>query len=112
MKKIFFTLVVLFTTVFAYAQLNTTPSEAVKAQVEILKKADLNLTEIQIGRITTVLIGEESNETRIRKALEGNKSLLETRLAELKEHKIQNIKGAITPAQAEKFDALKLADKF
>jgi hypothetical protein len=43
--------------------------------------------------------------------LEGNKSALEQRLAEVHEHMINNIKGAMNPQQVEKFDVLKLSDK-
>jgi hypothetical protein len=46
------------------------------------------------------------------KSFDGNKSLIEARIAELKIYTINNIKGAMTPQQIEKFDAIKLAEKF
>jgi hypothetical protein len=43
--------------------------------------------------------------------LEGNKAQQETRLKLHHDNKIRNIKGVMSAAQAEKFDALKLGDK-
>jgi hypothetical protein len=111
MKKftIFIALVLLST--FGFAQAGQTPSAKVKQQMEVLRKADLNLSEVQLGRIQTVLMGEEANAARMLKALEGNKSLQEKRLQEMKQNQINNVKGAMSPQQAEKFDALNLGDK-
>lgn len=94
------------------AQVSSVPSAEVKNQVEILKNADLGLTDVQLSRVTSVLMGEENNMIRTKKALEGNKSQLDIRMKEFKANKINNIKGTMSPQQAEKFDALKLADKF
>ncbi len=110
MKNLLTTLAFLFIGNILLAQ-TVIPSAAVKKQIDILKSADLNLTDVQLGRITTVLIGEEQNSIKVLKAVEGNKSLLEMRLKEIKEHKVSNIKGAMSPQQVEKFDVLKLADK-
>jgi|688.fasta_scaffold1697672_1 hypothetical protein len=111
MKKLLTILGFLFLGNVVFAQATNTPSATVKKQIEVLKNADLNLTDVQLGRITTVLMGEEQNSVKVLKAVEGNKSLLEMRLKEIKDHKISNIKGAMSPQQVEKFDALKLADK-
>lgn len=92
------------------AQQNDLPIN-VKKQIEVLKKADLNLSDVQLSRITTVLIGKDQSYQKMLKALEGNKSLLQTRTAEYKADLQSNIKGAMSPQQAEKFDALKLGDK-
>ncbi len=86
-------------------------SNNVKKQLEVLKKADLNLSDVQLSRITTVLVGKDASFQKMLKALEGNKSLLQTRTAEYKADIQSNIKGAMSPQQAEKFDALKLGDK-
>lgn len=86
-------------------------SENVKKQIELLKKADLNLSDIQLTRITHVLVSDEQIIMKNKKSFESNKPLLESKLAEIKLYRINNIKGAMTPQQAEKFDALKLADK-
>ena len=110
MKKVFIFLAFISFTSLAFAQ-NQAPSAKVKNQIAVLKNADLNLSEVQISRITTVLIGEEQNAIRAIKSVEGNKSLLEKRLQALKDSQINNIKGAMTPQQVERFDALKLADK-
>ena len=113
MKKILSIVAFLLMATFANAQKNgVPPSDNVKKQIEILKSADLGLTDIQISRITTVLMGEESNQQRLEKTFEGNKSQLDLRMKEFRAVKIGNIKGAMNDAQAEKFDALKLADKF
>ncbi len=94
------------------AQHGAAPSENVKKEIAILKNADLDLTDVQLSRITSVLVGEEANKIRLQKTFEGNKSQLELRLKDLHANKIGNIKGGMSPQQAEKFDALKLADKF
>jgi hypothetical protein len=113
MKKMLFIFsLILFSSVVTYAQGNAKPSKEVMQKVEILKAANLQLSEVQLGRITTVLMGEESNEMRIRKALEGNKSQLELRLIEHKQHVINNLKGAMTPYQVELFEKQQLENKF
>lgn len=86
-------------------------SANVKKQIDVLKKADLNLSDVQLSRITTVLVGKDISYQKMLKALEGNKSLLQTRIAEYKADVESNIKGAMSPQQAEKFDALKLVEK-
>ena len=113
MKKIIsslFVVLLLSTSVFAQ-NTELKPSPKVQKDIEILKKTELGLTEIQVQRITYLLIGEESNFKRVEKAFEGNKSQLELYSKELFENKISNIKGAMSAPQAEKFDQLKLADK-
>ena len=93
------------------AQTTPQPSASVKKDVEVLNASGLNLTDRQVSRITIVLMGQEDIATRNIKALEGNKSVLQTRLSEIKVHKINNIKGALTEQQVEKFNSLKLEDK-
>ncbi len=111
MKKIL--LFVCFVSLFSWAnaQQNALPP-AVKNQLEALKHPNLNLNEVQLSRIAYVLEMEYQNALKIQKTFEGNKSVLDARLKEHKEHIINNIKGAITPTQAEIFDNLKLAEKF
>ncbi len=94
-----------------FGQVNSTPSKEVLNKIEILKNANLQLSDVQIGRITTVLMGEEQNELRIKKAMEGNKSQLDIRLQEHKQHVISNIKGAMTPFQVELFEKQQLESK-
>ncbi|GBL35602.1 hypothetical protein EMGBS15_11970 [Filimonas sp.] len=94
------------------AQNSNNISTQVSKEIEILRKADLNLSDIQLSRITQVLAGQEQIQNRNNQALEGNKAVLAQRNAELRKSKIQNIKGAMTEQQREKFDALKLTDKF
>ena len=110
MKKIVLLLSFLACLFNVQAQQNELPAN-VKKQIDVLKKADLNLTDVQLSRITTVLVGKDLGYQKMLKALEGNKSLLQTRTAEYKADLQSNIKGAMTPQQAEKFDALKLGDK-
>lgn len=112
MKKILSIAAFICFTLVMNAQHGAVPSENVKKEIAILKNADLDLTDVQLNRISTVLIGEEANKIRVQKALEGNKSQLELRMKDLHANKIGNIKGGMSPQQAEKFDALKLADKF
>lgn len=112
MKKIIIIAAILFSANFIMAQTSTAPSKQVLKELEILKNSELYLTDVQIGRITTVLSGEEYNTTRVLKSVEGNKSLTELKLKEIKEHKLNNIKGAMTPQQVEKFNKLNLEDKF
>lgn len=112
MKKLLAIISMLFMSFAMQAQYNNhAPSENVKKDIEILKKADLGLTDMQITRLTTVLTGIESNETKLTKSLEGNKSQLELHMKDFHANKINNIKGTMDKAQAEKFDALKLSDK-
>jgi|688.fasta_scaffold50143_4 hypothetical protein len=111
MKKSIVILVLLLVTVVSFAQ-NTTMSQRVKKQIDLLKKADLNLSDVQLSRITIVLINDDENYQKMIKSFDGNKSLIEARIAELKIYTINNIKGAMTPQQIEKFDAIKLAEKF
>jgi hypothetical protein len=111
MKKSIVTIVLILISIVSFSQ-NKTMSQRVKKQIEILKKADLNLTDIQLSRITIVLTNEDANYQKIIKAFEGNKSVLEAKTAEIKLYTINNIKGAMTPQQIEKFDAIKLAEKF
>lgn len=103
---------ILFSTISFAQNADNKPSEQVKSEMNILKNADLGLSDIQITRITYVLMGEESNMKRIEKTLEGNKTQLEKYQNEHRANKINNIKGAMSPQQAEKFDALKLESKF
>ncbi|HNB82110.1 MAG TPA: hypothetical protein PLP14_08445 [Chitinophagaceae bacterium] len=84
----------------------------VQKELNILKKADLNLSEIQLSRIAMVLKSYDDMTQKTLKTLDGNKSVIETRLKEIRQNKINNIKGAFTPQQVEKFDALKLESKF
>lgn len=102
------------TTQFSKAQTQNAPAvtEQVKKELAILQKADLNLTDRQISRITAVLMSQEQIEARNLKALEGNKSAIEQRLKDIKANKINNLKGALTEQQIEKFNALKLEEKF
>lgn len=93
------------------AQSQPQPSAQVKKEIEILQKADLGLSEQQVMRLTTVLMGEERNLEMSLKALEGNKSQQETRIKAHHDNKIRNIKGVLTKVQAEKFDAMKLDSK-
>ena len=111
MKKSIVTIVLILISFVSFSQ-NKTMSQRVKKQIEVLKKADLNLTDIQLSRITIVLINDDENYQKMIKSFDGNKSLIEARIAELKIYTINNIKGAMTPQQIEKFDAIKLAEKF
>ncbi|HMN32712.1 MAG TPA: hypothetical protein PKA54_05010 [Chitinophagaceae bacterium] len=111
-KRLISFIAILFISTQSFAQnADLKPSLKVQKEIEVLKKADLGLTEIQLHRITYVLIGEESNYKRIEKAFEGNKTQLEIYSNELFQNKINNIKGTMTPPQAEKFDQMKLVDK-
>jgi hypothetical protein len=110
MKKSIVILVLILISVVSFSQQNAI-SKNVKKQIEILKKADLNLTELQLSRIAVVLSNEDAILQKNIKSFEGNKSILETRIAEIKANRINNIKGAMTPQQVEKFDAIKLAEK-
>ena len=112
MRKMIFLAIITFCSFQMTAQQGNKPSMQVKNEIEVLKNADLNLSDIQISRITQVLIGEEQILSRNLRVLEGNKSLIAQRTKELKLNKVINIKGSLTEQQAEKFDALKLADKF
>ncbi len=112
MRKMIFLAIITFCSFQMTAQQGNKPSMQVKNEIEVLKNADLNLSDIQILRITQVLMGEEQILTKNLRVLEGNKSLIAQRTKELKLNKVINIKGALTEQQAEKFDALKLADKF
>lgn len=86
-------------------------SNNVKNELEILKKANLNLSDIQISRITHILQSDEEIVIRNKKTYNGNKVMLEEKLAEIKKYRINNILGAMTPLQAEKFVQQKLEDK-
>lgn len=111
MKKIIFLSFLLCAGVFISQAQTQQPSAKVKQEVELIRKADLGLTDVQISRLTTVLMGEEKNLEMSMKALEGNKAQQETRFKLHHDNKIRNIKGVMSAAQAEKFDALKLGDK-
>jgi hypothetical protein len=105
MKKIIFLSFLLCASVFISQAQTQQPSAKVKQEVELIRKADLGLTDVQISRLTTVLMGEEKNLEM------SNKAQQETRLKLHHDNKIRNIKGVMSAAQAEKFDALKLGDK-
>lgn len=112
MKKLsFLTFFVILGMNLAFAQSQPQPSAQVKKEIAILQKADLGLTEQQVMRLTTVLMGEERDLEMSLKALEGNKSQQEIRIKAHHDNKIRNIKGVLTPVQAEKFDTLKLDSK-
>jgi len=112
MKTITYLLLFLFAGLAGMAQNKDQVSDAVLKEVEILKKADLNMSPVQLQRVTSVLVGQEQIKERNLKVLQGNKSVQEQKLKELKENKIMNIKGTLTPQQVEKFNALHLEDKF
>jgi hypothetical protein len=112
MKKNILTLMlVLFTSILFAQASNQKISTLVSKQIEVLKASTLNLSDIQISRITQVLLGEEEIRARVSKAFEGNKSILEGKLMECKANLINNVKGGMTSQQAEKFDLLKIGDK-
>ncbi len=90
---------------------NAELSTNVKKAITVLKIADLNLSEMQLSRITSVLISEDQILQKNLKVLEGNKSAQAQRIKELKDIKINNLKGAMTEQQVQKFIALKLEDK-
>jgi hypothetical protein len=113
MKQISITFIALLFSVTAlFAQTQNQPSKQVLNEIQILTKADLNLSDIQISRITSVLMAQEQILVRNAHSLEGNKTVVDQRMKELKANKISNIKGALTPQQLEKFNALKLEEKF
>jgi len=113
MKKYLFLLLAVAATFICNAQSNSQKVSAnVAKEIEILKNSDLKLNEIQLNRITTVLIGEEQKLTRIQTMFAGNKTQLEQSLTEYKKHKMLNIKGAMTDLQKEKFDESKMEQKF
>jgi len=95
---------------FAQSTSNEVPKE-IKQKIEILRNAGLGLTDVQLSRITYVLIGEEKNITKNIQTLEGNKGLQQSRMKELQAQKIMNIKGTMNQTQIEKFDLLKLSEK-
>lgn len=110
MKRILSLIIVLSISVLSFGQQKElTPR--VKKQVEILKNSSLGLNDIQLGRITLVLINEDQILEKNLKALDGNKSQLEARTKELHSIMINNVKGGMTTLQAETFDKLKLGDK-
>lgn len=112
MKKIALFIALIFMCLnIVFAQKPQNPSENVKKELAVLQKADLNLSETQVYRITAVLMAQEQLYKENVKLLEGNKAVLETRLKELKANKISNVRGAMTDQQAAKFDALKLEEK-
>lgn len=112
MKKILFTLSILFSSLFMFSQgSQQVVPETVKNQVAILKASDLKLTDVQLSRITTVLIAENDKLERSKKAVGINNQQLQERMKLHKEVMIKNIKGAMTPLQVEKFDIGKLGDK-
>lgn len=111
MKKLFYSLVFLMCTQFAFAQSNNPLPEKVKAQVEVLKNSTLKLDDAQLARITSVLVAENDKAVKSQMMLEGNPGALHTRMIELKKVMITNIKGGMTPLQVEKFDLEHLGDK-
>lgn len=112
MKKIVLIFAFLFMCLnMVFAQKQQNPSDKVKNELAVLQKADLNLSDVQVVRITTVLTASEQLYMENMKLLEGNKAVLQTRLKELKANKISNVRGAMTDQQVVKFDALKLEEK-
>ena len=110
MKKNIIIIILILISFVSFSQ-NNAITKRVKKQIEIIKKADLNLTELQLSRITMVLSNEDANLQKNIKSFEGNKSALEARIAEINTNSMNNIKGTMTPQQIEKFDAIKLAEK-
>lgn len=98
----------------SFSQTNTEVKmpERVTKEIAVLQKADLNLSDMQLSRITMVLNSLDANYIKIEKTLEGNKSVQKLRLDEIQAQKVNNIKGVLTPSQLEKFNALKLESKF
>jgi|LakMenE18May11ns_1017448.scaffolds.fasta_scaffold9701268_2 hypothetical protein len=112
MKKLILSAILVFVASIMFAQTNKEKlSNNVLQQIEVLKSSGLNLNDIQIRRITTVLISEDEVRARFEKTLAGNKSLLETKLVECKANLINNVKGGMTVQQVEKFDAIHLGDQ-
>lgn len=112
MKKIALLIATIFMCLnMVFAQKPQNPSEKVKGELAVLQKADLNLSDMQVYRITAVLMASDQLYKENVKLLEGNKAVLETRLKELKANKISNVRGAMTDQQVTKFDALKLEEK-
>lgn len=97
---------------FSQAQTEVKMSERVTKEIAVLQKADLNLSDIQLSRITMVLNSLDANYDKTMKTFEGNKSVQKLRLDEIQAQKLNNIKGVLTPAQLEKFNALQLEKKF
>lgn len=110
MKKSTVIVILILISLVSFSQ-NNAISKNVKKQIEILNKADLNLTELQLSRITMILSNEDAILQKNIKSFEGNKSILEATIVEIKTNRINNIKGTMTPQQIEKFDAIKLAEK-
>lgn len=110
MKKILSLFLVLSISVLSFAQQKEL-SNRVKKQIEILKNPSLGLNDVQLSRITLVLINEDQILEKNLKAVSGNKSQMELRTKELHNNLINNVKGGMTTLQAETFDKLKLGDK-
>jgi hypothetical protein len=87
-------------------------SKRVQKELAILNNADLNLSSEQLHRLTLVLKAEDDILAMNEKAAQGDKAVLELRIKEIKAHKLNNVLGAMTPKQAEKFMALKLDQHF
>ncbi len=104
MKKSILLLTVIFfslTSVFAQNSKN---------DIDLLKK-ELNISDVQVARISLVIDEHNKIVAKTETAFEGNKSVLQSRLQKLHDLKVMNVKGALTPAQQELFDQKKLGEK-
>jgi hypothetical protein len=112
MKKFLLAIIVVATSFISIAQSGNIPSNEVVKKILLLKDAGLNLSDMQLSRITTVLMTNEDMIAKNKKKLADNPTILAKRLAELRENTLNNVRGAMTPKQVEKFDAEKMDEKF
>jgi hypothetical protein len=105
-------ILILLVSFSASAQTGNQLSANVQKDLAILNNADLNLSSEQLNRLTLVLKAEDDMIAMNEKAAQGDKAVLELRMKEIKAHKLNNILGAMTPQQVQKFMALKLDQHF
>lgn len=110
MKNIILSLfVLLFATTVSFAQ-DHTFNEATKLQLNILK-TELKISDVQYGRIGHTIEPLVLEELKVKKILKDSPDAMKARLDAIKEIKIKNLLGGLSPAQVELFNEKKIADK-
>ena len=110
MKKIILSFFVfLFSASISFAQ-DHTFNEVTKMQLDILR-SELKITDVQYGRIGHTIEPLVLEELKVKKILKDSPDAMKARLEAIKEVKINNLLGGLSPAQVQLFKEKKVADK-
>lgn len=99
--KLIFTIAVIFIlamTVNSYAQMGGNPQDRLKKTLEDYK-TKLNLTDVQFGKIDTILTDQMNEQTKLRESAGDDRQAMMSAFMELREKTDKKIEALLTDEQ-------------